>query len=282
MLAGGLHGIENELELEPELDGNAYTSDKPPRCRARCRRRATRSPRSDGGPRGARRRGRRPLHQHGRRRARPRSTRRSPTGSCGAASRGCDVVSTSSTARETARPPDTVVNPATEQPVTDVAPGLRRGDRRAGRAGARGVPGLARRRAGRAGPAAAPLRRGRRRPRRGARGDRGPQRRAHLGQRDLGGRQRPRLPELLLRRAGADVRPADPGARRHRRDLPRAARRGRHHRALELPDAHPGLGDGARAGRRQHGGPQAGRADPADRDPDRRAGARGRDCPRAC
>ena len=29
MLAGGLHGIENELELEPELVGNAYTSDKP-------------------------------------------------------------------------------------------------------------------------------------------------------------------------------------------------------------------------------------------------------------
>jgi glutamine synthetase len=29
MLAGGLHGIENELELEPELKGNAYTSDAP-------------------------------------------------------------------------------------------------------------------------------------------------------------------------------------------------------------------------------------------------------------
>jgi len=29
MLAGGLHGIENELALEPELKGNAYTSDAP-------------------------------------------------------------------------------------------------------------------------------------------------------------------------------------------------------------------------------------------------------------
>ena len=29
MLAGGLYGIENELALEPELTGNAYTSDKP-------------------------------------------------------------------------------------------------------------------------------------------------------------------------------------------------------------------------------------------------------------
>jgi glutamine synthetase len=29
MLAGGLYGIENKLELEPPLEGNAYTSDKP-------------------------------------------------------------------------------------------------------------------------------------------------------------------------------------------------------------------------------------------------------------
>ena len=29
MLAGGLHGIEYELALEPELVGNAYDSDKP-------------------------------------------------------------------------------------------------------------------------------------------------------------------------------------------------------------------------------------------------------------
>ena len=29
MIAGGLHGIDEELELEPELTGNAYASDKP-------------------------------------------------------------------------------------------------------------------------------------------------------------------------------------------------------------------------------------------------------------
>ena len=29
MIAGGLHGIDSELELEPELTGNAYASDKP-------------------------------------------------------------------------------------------------------------------------------------------------------------------------------------------------------------------------------------------------------------
>ncbi len=29
MIAAGLHGIENELALEPPLEGNAYTSDRP-------------------------------------------------------------------------------------------------------------------------------------------------------------------------------------------------------------------------------------------------------------
>ncbi len=29
MIAAGLHGIEHELELEPPVTGNAYTSDKP-------------------------------------------------------------------------------------------------------------------------------------------------------------------------------------------------------------------------------------------------------------
>lgn len=29
LIAAGLHGIENELELEPEFKGNAYNSDKP-------------------------------------------------------------------------------------------------------------------------------------------------------------------------------------------------------------------------------------------------------------
>jgi glutamine synthetase len=29
MVAGGLYGIDNELELEPEQVGNAYVSDKP-------------------------------------------------------------------------------------------------------------------------------------------------------------------------------------------------------------------------------------------------------------
>ena len=88
------------------------------------------------------------------------------------------------------------------QPVTEVPrPTLGRGDRRRDRARPRGVPGLARRRARRAGPAAARVRRGGRRARRRAGRARGAQRRSHPRQRPLGGRQRPRLPELLLRRA---------------------------------------------------------------------------------
>jgi len=29
MIAAGLHGMDNELELEPPMEGSAYTSDKP-------------------------------------------------------------------------------------------------------------------------------------------------------------------------------------------------------------------------------------------------------------
>ena len=82
--------------------------------------------------------------------------------------------------------------------------------------------------------------------------------------------------------AGAADRPADPGRRRHRRDLPRAARRRRGDRAVELPDADRLVGVRAGAGGRQHGGAQAGRAHPADRDAAGRAGARGRHARRTC
>ena len=63
--------------------------------------------------------------------------------------------------------------------------------------------------------------------RRGAGPARGGQLRSHDRQRPLGGRQRPGLPELLLRGPRAAVRQADPGRRRRRHHLPRAARRGR-------------------------------------------------------
>ena len=82
-------------------------------------------------------------------------------------------------------------------------------------------------------------------------------------------------PERLL---GQD----DPGRRRRRHDLPRAARRRRPDRPLELPADDRLLEGGAGARRRQHDRPQAGRADAADRD---RAGAdraRGGAAARAC
>src|SRR3712207_8974718 len=52
----------------------------------------------------------------------------------------------------------------------------------------------------------------------------GPQLRTHDSQCSLGGRQRPRRADLLRRGTGANVRPADPGARRGGRHLPGAAR----------------------------------------------------------
>ena len=70
-------------------------------------------------------------------------------------------------------------------------------------------------------------------------------------------------PERLL---GRD----DPGRRRRRHDLPRAARRRRPDRALELPAGDRLVEGRAGARRRQHDRAQAGRADPADR---ARAGA---------
>ena len=101
MLAGGLHGIEHELPLEDELVGNAYDSDRPqvPHTMAEARERfaVVRA-----GPRGLRRRGRRPLREHGRRRAggvRRRGHR------LGAAARIRAAVMTDAPSRSSTRPP---------------------------------------------------------------------------------------------------------------------------------------------------------------------------------
>ena len=109
----------------------------------------------------------------------------------------------------------------------------------------------------------------------GARDARGAQRRQadrRRARRDRDGR---RVLPLLRRGARAPARPHDPGRRRRRHDLPRAARRRRPDHALELP-AGDRLVEG-RAGARggQHGRPQAGRADPADRARARADRARG-------
>ena len=89
--------------------------------------------------------------------------------------------------------------------------------------------------------------------------------------------QRPRRAAVLRGGAGAADRPADPGRRRPRRDVPRAARRGRRDRAVELPDADRRPGASPRRWRPGNTVvAQAGRAHPADRDAARRAGAGGR------
>ncbi len=116
----------------------------------------------------------------------------------------------------------------------------------------RRVPGLAGGGPRRPGPAAAPVRRGRRRRRRAPGRPRGRQLGPHDRQRPLGGGQRPRRPPLLRGGSGAAVRSADPGAGRARHHLPRADRRRRRHRPLELPDADRGVGVRPGAGRRQH------------------------------
>ena len=89
MIAAGLHGIENELALEPPLEGNAYTADKP-RVPSTLRDARDDLRRERRGARGVRPGGGGPLPQ-------PRatwswrpSTRPSPTGRSSAASNGCD------------------------------------------------------------------------------------------------------------------------------------------------------------------------------------------------
>ena len=73
---------------------------------------------------------------------------------------------------------------------------------------------------------------------------------------------------------GADDPGLEAGARP---DAARADRRGRADRALELPVVDGIVEGGARAGRREHGDPQARQLLPVDRDPARRAGTRGGD-----
>ena len=69
LIAGGLHGIEQELELPEALEGNAYTSGAE-RLPTTLRRGRGAVRRVRGGPRGVRRRGRRPLPQQCARRTR--------------------------------------------------------------------------------------------------------------------------------------------------------------------------------------------------------------------
>ena len=80
---------------------------------------------------------------------------------------------------------------------------------------------------------------------------------------------------------GAAARQDDPGGRRRRHDVPRAARRGRPDRALELPAGDRVVEGGAGAGRGEHGRPEAGRADPAHGAGAASGSRSRRGCPRA-
>lgn len=83
LIAGALHGIENELSLEDEFAGNAYLDADAPRVPGRC---ATRPPsgrtaasrKRHSGPKSS------PITRTWRRWNWPLTTRRSPTGSCAA------------------------------------------------------------------------------------------------------------------------------------------------------------------------------------------------------
>ena len=68
MMAGGLYGVENELELEPPTEGNAYASDKPKVPQTLHEAREVFAQLGDR-PCDPWRRRRGPLHEHGRRRA---------------------------------------------------------------------------------------------------------------------------------------------------------------------------------------------------------------------
>ena len=98
LIAGGLHGIEQELELPDACAGNAYTSgaERLPTTLAEA---AAAVREVDRGARGVRRRGRRALPEQRPRRARRRSTPRSPIGRGGVASNGSDPVRGAASAR---------------------------------------------------------------------------------------------------------------------------------------------------------------------------------------
>ncbi len=170
----------------------------------------------------------------------------------------------------------TVVNPATEETIATLP---RRGSRRP----TRRLLGLARRSrpGGRSRRAtAARLLRGSRRSSRSTREELARIESQNVGKPISGARGEVgmvarRLP-LLRRRRRQAPRRDDPRRRRRRPDVPRAARRRRPHRPLELPAQHRVLEARPGARLRQHGRAQAGRADPALRAPPRRARARGR------
>ena len=140
MIAAGLHGIDNELELEARVEGNAYTSDKPhvPTTLQAARDLFARQ----------RRRARRV--RRGRRRALPQQRRRRAARVRGGGDR------LGALPRLRAAVTLTVIEPATEEVLAEIPRAGDGGGGRRRRAREGGVPGVARGRAGRPRGAAAP------------------------------------------------------------------------------------------------------------------------------
>ena len=124
IIAAGLHGVDQGLELEPAFEGNAYTRDRAAAPAGLAARRPRAVRRQRGRPRRVRRGGGRPLRQCRRRRARRRSTRRSPTGSATGGSSDCDGVGAGERWRarlsiepraDTLTPPEAVFAPVRSQ-----------------------------------------------------------------------------------------------------------------------------------------------------------------------
>ena len=247
MLAGGLHGIENELAARAGLRGQRLHLGQAARARRRCRRRATCSPARPSRERPSATRSSTTTSTRPTSRSRP-STPRSPTGSAREDSNDCDpppshpappidvlrgqgprryIERAEGRGMTTASQTHDVINPATEEVVATVPlASLEQADEAIARARAAASGWAAVAPADR-GAAAAALLRPRRRAPGGARAARGRERRAHDRQRPLGGGQRPRRPRLLLGGARAELRTPDPGRRRHRRHVPGAAGRRR-------------------------------------------------------
>ena len=246
LIAAGLHGIENELPLARPFTGNAYTSDADRACPDAARGAAT-CARAASSPA---------------RRSATRSSTTTPTTPTSSWPPSSAAVTDWERSGGSSDLMTAYINPATEEVVATMSTGARsRRPTPPSRAAAarRTRPG------GTSRPATGP----------GCCGGFAEAVDAHLEElaqlevRNAGhtignarweAGQRPRRAALLRGRAGAAVRPADPGGRRGRRHVPRAARRGRRDRAVELPDADRRLGVRARARRRQHRGPQARRA----------------------
>ena len=161
MLAGGLHGVREQIPLEPPCEGNAYDVGQGRRCPTTLAEARDLFAGSRDRPSGVRRRRRRPLRQRGGRRARRLQRRRHRLGARSGGSSGCERPSRRPTPPRPVTAEHVVLNPATGAgPRRCRWPRSSRPTRRSPRREAVGT-GLAGGQPRRPRPAAAAVRRGR-------------------------------------------------------------------------------------------------------------------------